>query len=302
MGKREKTPMILPPRPRFEPLPEGLIVNAPAKINLNLLVGVKGDDGYHSLDSLAAKVTLYDRIELRPRDDGAMKLECVGCDCGPKEDNLALRAARLLAGGSDAGGVDITLAKSIAPGRGLGGGSSDAAAVLAGLNEIWRLGLATPQLAELATQLGSDVALFLGPPAARMTGRGQHIEPVDVHDFVAVLCLPDFACSTTEVYRAFDAAPPPAAGRQLDLEVLAQPPSQWRGLLVNQLTDAASAVCDGLKRILAAISQVFPHARMTGSGSGVFILCDDGAEAAAAMAAMPEDIRRQCVVVRNNPW
>ncbi len=302
MTKGEKIAGVLPSRPRFELLrPSGLIVNAPAKINLNLLVGARGDDGYHSLDSLAAKVTFYDRIELRPRDDGAIKLECVGFDCGPNEDNLALRAARLVAGGPDAGGVDITLAKSIPPGRGLGGGSSDAAAVLAGLNDIWKLGMGTRELGELGAELGSDVPLLLGPPAARMTGRGQHIEPVDVHDFVAVLHLPDFACSTTEVYRAFDAGPE-AAGRQLDLEVLSQPPSQWRELLVNQLTDAASSVCDGLERTLAAISQAFPHARMTGSGSGVFILCDGGAEASATLAAIPEDIRPQCVAVRNNPW
>ena len=302
MTKGEKTATILPPQARFELLrPLGLVVNAPAKINLNLLVGARRDDGYHSLDSLAAKVTLYDRIELRTRDDGAVRLECTGFDCGPKEDNLALRAARLLAGGADAGGVDITLAKSIPPGRGLGGGSSDAAAVLAGLNDIWRLGLATPQLGELGAELGSDVPLLLGPPAARMTGRGQHVQPVDVHDFVAVLCLPDFACSTAEVYRAFDEEPT-AMGRQLPLESLAQPPSQWRGLLVNQLTDAALSVCSGLERMLAAISQDFPHARMTGSGSAVFILCGDGPEALAALAAMPEDLRHQCVIVRNNPW
>lgn len=302
MTKGEKTATILPSRPRFEPLgPAGLTVNAPAKINLNLLVGPRGDDGYHSLDSLAAKVTLYDRIELRPRDDGAIKLECTGFDCGPEEDNLAMRAGRLLASSPHAGGVDIMLAKSIPPGRGLAGGSSDAAAVLAGLNEIWRLGLATPQLGQLAAQLGSDVPLMLGPPAARMTGRGQHVQPVDVHDFAAVLHLPDFACSTAEVYRAFDARPP-AADRQLDPASLAQPPSQWRELLVNQLTDAALSVCSGLERTLAAISRTLPHARMTGSGSAVFILCDGGPEASAALAAMPEDIRRQCVIVRNNPW
>lgn len=302
MGKREKSATILPPRPRFELLAAGLIVNAPAKINLNLLVGARGDDGYHSLDSLAAKVTLYDRIELRPRDDGAVRLECTGFDCGPKEDNLALRAGRLLAGGADAGGADIMLAKSIPPGRGLGGGSSDAAAVLAGLNEIWRLGLATAQLGELAAQLGSDVPLLLGPPAARMTGRGQHVQPVEVHDFVAVLCLPDFACSTAEVYRAFDRSRP-AMGRQLPLEAPAQPPSQWRGLLVNQLTDAAWSTCGEVEGIMARLREACDlPVCMTGSGSATFILCDDGAEAAAALAAMPDDIRRQCVAVRNNPW
>ena len=228
---------VLPRRDRIERLgPHALRLLAPAKINLNLLVGPRGPDGFHEIDSLVAKVTLYDEIELRGREEGEIRFTCRGAGCGGDEKNLALRAARLLAEGRHVGGVDITLSKHIPPGRGLGGGSSDAAAVLIGLNELWQLGVSAAELSALAASLGSDVPLFFGPPAARMTGRGELLEEISVHPFVAVLILPDFTCRTSAVYRAFDEAPA-AVEKQLEPPTLGGSPSQWRAALVNQLLD-----------------------------------------------------------------
>ena len=139
-GKAE----VLAARPRRAVLADGgLRVAAPAKINLDLLVGPRRPDGYHDIDSLVAKITLYDELAARLREDGPVGLHCEGLDCGPIEENLALRAARLLAerAGRRVGGAEIRLAKAIPPGRGLGGGSSDAAAALVALDELWRLGL-----------------------------------------------------------------------------------------------------------------------------------------------------------------
>ena len=291
---------VLPTRLRMEPAGAGgLRVRAPAKINLNLLVGPRREDGFHDVDSLVAKVTLYDRVGLHGRSDRDVTFTCAGCDCGPDEANLAYHAARLLMDETGGSGVDIVLAKEIPPGKGLGGGSSDAAATLIGLNELWSLGLSQGELAALAGRLGSDVPLFLGPPAVRVTGRGECVEAIEVHAFVAVLVLPRIACATVEVYQAFDDAPEPM-GQQLSPELLQRAPSGWRDLLVNQLSAAASRVQPELADLMAEV-----HARtglpvcLTGSGSALFILCDTPAEAQHVLAAA-DDL--DVVAVSMNSW
>jgi 4-diphosphocytidyl-2-C-methyl-D-erythritol kinase len=291
------------PLPRAEALSGGgLLVCAAGKINLNLLVGPPREDGYHSLDSLVAKVTLYDEIELRLRSDGRIGFSCCGADCGEDEHNLALRAAKLLADGRDVPGADIVLRKRIPPGKGLGGGSSDAAAVLRGLNELWRLGLSKGGLAALAAELSSDAPLFLGPPGARMTGRGERIESITVHPFLAVLWVSDLVCSTTAVYKTFDHSPA-EMGKQLDPKLLAGPPSHWRGLLENQLAPAAEWLYPQLRRVREEISvAVSKPVCLTGSGSALFVLCNDLEEARQVLAASPERLRRDCIIVASNPW
>lgn len=295
---------------KLEAMPEscpldarGLLLHAPAKINLNLLVSARGRDGFHPIDSIVAKVTLYDSIELRPRSDGEVVLTCSGADCGPPEQNLVTRAAGLLAAGRDVCGVDIKLIKVIPPGAGLGGGSSDAAATLRGLNEVWGLGLGAADLGAMAAQLGSDVPLFLGPPASRLTGRGKCVERLEVGEFAAIILMGPLACSTVEVYKAYDRL---GAGpsEQLDASLLAAGgPSLWRGRLHNDLTEAAMHVCGGLPLLRSragAATGVPVH--MTGSGSAMFILCDDLAEARRVVLGLDDDLQDMCVIVDRNPW
>lgn len=320
---------ILPARPPRQATGDGgLRLAAPAKINLDLYVGPRRPDGFHPLDSLVAKVTLYDEIILRPRQDGLITLRCDGADCGPDDKNLALRAARLLAeyahshAGDSSGvasrdpGVDIVLTKSIPPGKGLGGGSSDAAAVLTGLNELWALGLPAPRLAELAAALGSDVPLFLGPPAGRMTGRGEHLAPAAVHEFLAVIHMPPVVCPTAQVYRRFDelvgqgpgpaeptAAAPFAAPPRDFPAMLGTPPGSWRGSLRNDLAAPAFQVSPDLRRTHEALAAAVGRpVSVTGSGSGLFVLCDDPAEAADVFRRLPADLPGRTVCVRPNPW
>ena len=294
---------VLGPQPRMRRLGNGTLqLAAPAKINLNLLVGPRRPDGYHPVDSLVAKVTLHDRLLLTPRDDGRITLRCTGTDCGPDADNLALRAAHLLAEGRPAPGASIELAKHIPPAAGLGGGSSDAAAVLAGLNELWNLHLPADALALLAANLGSDVPLFLGPPASRITGRGEKIAAVPLHPFWAVLVLSDFPCPTAEVYRAFDQLPYQDQ-RQLDPSILANPPSRWRARLSNQLLEAACQVCPPLRATHQRLCEALPvPVALTGSGSAMFALCDNLMEAQKVHAAVPPDLRTACRIVVGNDW
>ena len=297
------TPIVLPPRPPSRELPGGaLLIHAPAKINLNLLVGPARSDGFHSIDSLVAKVTLYDQIELRPRSDGQLTFRCTGADCGPDRHNLAFRAAALLADGRHAAGADLVLTKHIPPGKGLGGGSSDAAAVLRALNKLWELKLPPPALDALASQLGSDVPLFLGPPAARITGRGECVSPIDVHPFWAVLHLPAVSCDTAAVYRSFDRHPAPPR-QQLPIDPLAaEPPSQWAALLRNQLTEAAIRVRPEIRRALDDLAASPRPVCLTGSGSAAFILCDDEEDAMGVLADLPSTIGPRCIIVRRNTW
>lgn len=291
------------PQPRLRTLGDGALqLAAPAKINLNLLVGPPRQDGYHPIDSFVAKVTLYDHLRLSPRDDGHIVLHCTGADCGDPADNLALRAARLLAETRTVPGATMELAKHIPPGSGLGGGSSDAAAALVGLNELWGLGLPPERLVEAAGQLGSDVPLFLGPQASRMTGRGETLTAVPAYPFWAVLLLLDSPCPTAEAYRAFDRLPCQPQ-QQLDPSVLASPPSRWRGRMRNQLLDAAFGVCEPLGAAYERLCRVLPvPVSMTGSGSALFALCDDLLEVQKVYAAVPQDLRGGCRIVVGNDW
>ncbi len=320
MTKDPQSEFLCPRRlHRAEGLAEGeLIAWAPAKLNLNLLVGPRSADGYHPIDSITAKISLYDQIDFTNtsnianiscnslREPGLLELHCPEAICGPSERNLALRAAKLLADRTGGGGATITLHKHIPVAGGLGGGSSDAAAVLLGLNELWRCGLTGEKLAALGSELGADVPLFLAGPASRMTGRGEKLSPVEVHPFVAILLVPQFGCSTAEVYFEFDTeydhAPRPI-GPQLEPQLLSQPPSRWRERLSNDLAAPAQRVAPELADLMARLaSAVSVPVHLTGSGSTLFCLCDDRAEADAVLADIPAGLRSACRMVESNPW
>jgi 4-diphosphocytidyl-2-C-methyl-D-erythritol kinase len=293
----------LRPRPQLTGLsPDSLRVAAPAKLNLTLLVGSARGDGFHPVDSVVAKVAFYDEVMLKRRRDGEVTFACRGIDCGPAGRNLAYRAAGILKRPTSAG-ADVHLAKTIPPGSGLGGGSSDAAAVLAGLNVLWELGLDAAELAAVGESLGSDVPLFLGPPCSRVTGRGETIEPAAVHDFAAVLILPKVPCATEEVYRAYDSLAAKQSA-QVDLDVLAnEPPSSWRRLLTNDLAAAARKVSPELDKTWRRLSEALSvPVCMTGAGGGLFVICDDEAEAKGVWASLPPELKAASVIVVANPW
>ena len=153
-----------------------LTLKAPAKVNLTLEVLGCRDDGYHDIVSIMQTVDLFDTITLEP--DDTLIVECDDATIEPSE-NLALRAAELLdrsAGGNR--GARITMEKKIPVSAGLGGGSSDAAAVLLGLNRMWGLDRTIEQLTPLASQIGSDVPFFLHGGTAMVQGRGERVRPM----------------------------------------------------------------------------------------------------------------------------
>ena len=153
-----------------------LTLQAHAKVNLILEVLSSREDGYHEIVSILQTISLYDRVVLEP--SSSLSLEC-NLPQLESPENLALKAAELLRkeSGTSQGAV-IRLEKSIPVDAGLGGGSSDGAAVLRGLNELWGLGLSTEELLPLAAQLGSDVPFFLHQGTALVQGRGERVRPL----------------------------------------------------------------------------------------------------------------------------
>jgi 4-diphosphocytidyl-2-C-methyl-D-erythritol kinase len=149
---------------------------APAKINLGLEVLRRRDDGFHEIATVMQTVALYDRLAVSPSDEIALEAPIAGV---ADTNNLVIRAARLLA---DSVGIDrgamISIEKSIPMEAGLGGASSDAAATLCLLSELWQLNLDPEELAELALQLGSDVPFFLQGGAALAEGRGERLTSI----------------------------------------------------------------------------------------------------------------------------
>ena len=185
---------------------ERRVVAAPAKLNLVLRVGPRAADGYHPLASLMVALEgLEDTVSvsIAPR----RTLACPGAPAGPA--NLAWRAVDVLEAACDAQSpARIEITKRIPMQAGLGGGSSDAAAVLVGMNALYGLGLAPQALEQLGAQLGSDVPFFVRGGTQWATGRGERLQARPAPDDLwAVICGPVAPLSTADVYRAFTALP-----------------------------------------------------------------------------------------------
>lgn len=183
---------------------------APAKINLSLRVTGKRPDGYHLLATRMQKVALYDTVTLSTCPSG-VHLHCTGSTVPADGDNLVWRAAELFlkkTAGRRRGpecGVAIELTKNIPVAAGLGGGSSDAATTLNGLNDLFGCGCSSGELAEWGLQLGADVPFFLAAtPAAMATGIGEVLRPVEsLQEYSVLLVNPGFPVSTRWVYQNF---------------------------------------------------------------------------------------------------
>ncbi len=191
-------------------------VFAPAKVNLGLRVLGTRADGFHALDSVVALLGFGDDVELEQAETTTLEMvdDGVGLGALPTdiERNLAVRAVRLLE--REVGRplpTRIRITKRIPLGGGLGGGSTDAAAVLHGMNDLWALGLSRERLCTLGAELGSDVPLFLLDGTVRMTGRGETVErlPMDgAPPLWLVLANDGSHCPTPQVYGAWDAGHP----------------------------------------------------------------------------------------------
>ncbi|MCK4404870.1 MAG: 4-(cytidine 5'-diphospho)-2-C-methyl-D-erythritol kinase [candidate division Zixibacteria bacterium] len=179
-----------------------LVLKSPAKINLFLEVLKKRDDGYHEIVSLIQAVDLCDELVLEKRKKGVV-VTCDHPDCPTDESNLAFKAASmLLEEETTKEGVSIHIKKKIPISAGLGGGSSNAAATLKGINRLFELELPDKKLHDLASRIGSDVPFFLYSGQALVKGRGEKIVPINMYkDYWLILVCPHFEVSTRWAYQ-----------------------------------------------------------------------------------------------------
>ena len=273
-----------------------LVVQAPAKINLYFEVLYKRSDGFHEVETLMVPIGLYDTLSMSVRDDHRLCFRCrsvdrlwgtTGNDDGrtnnsnlgfiPQDSsNIVVKALELLRRHANVRfGANVHLTKRIPAGAGLGGGSSDAAAVLRGANSLWRLGYSRKQLLSLATELGSDVPFFLEAKPAVCRGRGEQLEPIGpIGPLHLVLARPPASLSTPLVYQHCR-IPKNVRSVAMILEALHQSRIVDVGrLLFNRLQAPAQQLCHWIALLESFWDEqdCLGHA-MTGSGTCYFGLC-----------------------------
>ncbi len=177
-----------------------LTLPAPAKLNLMLHILGRRADGYHQLQTLFQFLDYSDELTFALREDGEIRLH-TDIEGVPHDSNLIVKAARQLQSKSTCSlGADIWLEKRLPMGGGIGGGSSDAATTLLGLNHIWQLGWSLDQLAELGVNLGADVPVFVKGHAAFAEGVGEVLTPVELDEPWFLVAIPQVSVSTAEIF------------------------------------------------------------------------------------------------------
>ncbi|HMB95801.1 MAG TPA: 4-(cytidine 5'-diphospho)-2-C-methyl-D-erythritol kinase, partial [Tepidisphaeraceae bacterium] len=258
---------------------------APAKINLHLRVAPVDGSGFHPLLSWMCTVALFDTLTVERSKSLALSCDDPRLPCD--DTNLVIRATKLMqqahlqtpvpqrSEGPDAFALRMHLQKRIPSGGGLGGGSSDAARTLLGINRLWNLRLTLAQLSSIAANLGSDVPFFLHGPSSVCTGRGEIVRPISrPKPRAAVLILCSYAIATPAVYRKFDEM------RLGDRAAIDREPDwqEWTDFsagpllqkLANDLEPPAMAICPQLAKLRGEIENLLDRpVRMSGSGSSL---------------------------------
>jgi 4-diphosphocytidyl-2-C-methyl-D-erythritol kinase len=267
-----------------------LVVRCPAKVNLHLEVLGRRPDGYHEVRTLLAAVGVWDTLIMEPGDEG-VGLEVRPAGVAPAgEDNLVVRAARQLQRRSGTRlGARLILHKRIPVAGGMGGGSSNAAAALVGLNQLWGLGAGLAELQAMASALGADVPFFLLGGVAWGTGRGDELQALpNLPPWWVVLLPGPVPVSTAEVYASLGAPPLRPAPPSPIYDCVRRGGSLPLESCRNDLEPAVMERFPEVRERLEALAGEHPRlAMLSGSGGTVFALLDDeaGARACAGRCA-----------------
>lgn len=257
---------------------------APAKLNLFLHIIGRRADGYHELQTLFQLLDYGDELSFDPLPNGDLSLHAEGptASAMPLDDNLILQAAELLRqeAKDPTLGAAISLYKRLPAGAGLGGGSSDAAATLLALNELWQLDFTEAQLCELGVKLGADVPVFLRGRSAWAEGVGEILTPVELPDAFFLVVTPPCFVSTKEVFSQENLTRNSPAIKMADF---------LAGRSRNDCEAVTRALYPSVAEALDWLAQ-FTEARMTGTGASVFARCKSRAEAEQLLARLPRPL------------
>ena len=291
-------------------LSDGLRVLAPAKVNLSLLIAGKRPDGFHEIETIMAKVNLFDEILIQPGEKPDIELLCKGPYWAPQgKQNLAYKASEMLLENSRSqANIKITVKKNIPAGSGLGSASSDAAATLIALNKYLDLKLSNHRLAKLAPKLGSDVAFFLGGPLAFCTGKGEKIKKLKENfNFSALLILPDVSVSTKKVYANYKHNP--AIYQKLSTQINSHLVKNRIDLVSRMCANMLETSCFSLYKELFDLkakveSLGIAPLCLSGSGSAMFCIIEsfDEKKVRKNRHKLREKTGCKSVIVSNNRW
>lgn len=274
-----------------EESPGRLAVRSSAKLNLFLEVLGRRADGYHEIETVFQEIGVHDRLEFERADDlppGTVRFSCEPAGLAHPGENLVERAAAaFLAEARIPASVRIRLRKGVPAGSGLGGGSSDAATTLLALGRLLGADLPWERARALAGALGADCAFFLKGGAAVGRGRGEVLDPLRLPSFVYLVVVPPVHCATAEIYAALAARRAASLNGPTDRRTIPPRPTlsgidraQLDRMAFNRLREAAFERVPQLSRIADVIQRICERpVHMTGSGSGLFTICDDLASA-----------------------
>ena len=267
---------------------------APAKVNLFLHVGDKRPDGYHDLLSLVVFADVGDRLSASPADKLTLNVTGAFPNTGPADDNLVMKAVRALEGWAAKRGyktkpLELTLEKNLPVASGIGGGSSDAAAALLMIAELWSLPISIGELEALGLELGADVPVCLRAAPTLVSGVGETLQPVEgLPAFALVLANPRVEVPTASVFKALTVRTG-ALARPLPQFATARDLAIYLDHTMNDLAAPAKAIAPVIMRVENALAATNGCliARMSGSGATCFGLyaSKESAEAAAQTIA-----------------
>lgn len=239
---------------------------APAKINLFLKIVGKRQNGFHELQSVFQLIDLYDEIFIRVRKDGQINFINESKKIS-ENDDLGLKAAKLILHGKQSG-VDIYLKKNIPIGAGLGGGSSDAATILMGINNLCDLKLSKKELMDIGLKLGADVPFFVFGENAWVEGVGESVRKIIIPKSTYYICYPNFPISTESVFKSFKLTKDP-----ITMKITSYFSDKLEGLN-NDLEQTITEKYVKMKELLDWMNN-FGCAKISGTGSSVFVKIKD---------------------------
>lgn len=262
-------------------MPAAITLPAPAKLNLFLHITGRRPDGYHLLQTVFQILDFGDELTFSLNDDNRINLRSDLADV-PTTQNLVMRAARLLQAHSHCElGADITLTKRLPMGGGLGGGSSDAATTLLGLNKLWDLQLDIDTLARLGLQLGADVPVFVRGHSSWAEGIGEILTPIELPEQWFVVLTPDCSINTADIFSAEQLTRNTAA---ITIAAFSQGGNQ-----IATRNDCQPVVEQAYPAVRNVLKWLSSHTacKMTGTGSSVFAGLPTREQAEAVLAQKP---------------